>query len=84
MNTANWIPDLFMKQVEADGPWYLFSPNEVPELHESFGEKFEKKYWKYVKKGQDGELGVFREVKAKDYAICKLQEQYEAQYTILV
>lgn len=66
MNTANWIPDLFMKQVEADGPWYLFSPNEVPELHETFGEKFEKKYWKYVKKGQDGELNVFRELKAKD------------------
>ena len=66
MNTANWIPDLFMKQVEADGPWYLFSPNEVPELHETFGEAFETKYWEYVKKGQDGELNVFRELKAKD------------------
>jgi ribonucleoside-diphosphate reductase alpha chain len=66
MNTANWIPDLFMKQVEADGPWYLFSPNEVPELHEIFGEAFETKYWEYVKKGQDGELNVFRELKAKD------------------
>ena len=55
-----------MKQVEADGPWYLFSPNETPELHEIFGEKFEAKYWEYVKKGQEGELSVFREVKAKD------------------
>ena len=66
MNTANWIPDLFMKQVEADGSWYLFSPNEVPELHETFGEEFETKYWEYVQKGQEGELSVFRELKAKD------------------
>ena len=66
MNTANWIPDLFLQQVEKDESWYLFSPNETPELHEIYGEEFEQKYWEYVEKGKAGELRVFKEIKAKD------------------
>lgn len=66
MNTANWIPDLFMKQVENDGLWYLFSPDEVTDLHELWGEAFEAKYWEYVEKGKNGELRLFREISAKD------------------
>ncbi len=66
MNTANWIPDLFMKQVMTDGPWYLFSSHEAPELHETYGEEFEKHYWGYVEKGKRGELRVFEERNAKD------------------
>lgn len=66
MNTANWIPDLFMKQVEADSTWYLFSPDEVPELHDLFGDAFEKRYWEYVEKGKQGELRLFKEVSAKE------------------
>jgi ribonucleoside-diphosphate reductase alpha chain len=66
MNTANWIPDLFMKQVYIDGPWYLFSPDETPDLHSLFGAAFEARYWEYVEKGQRGELSLFKEVKAKD------------------
>tara|TARA_R100000008_G_scaffold71036_1_gene48767 strand:- start:2497 stop:4938 length:2442 start_codon:yes stop_codon:yes gene_type:complete len=66
MNTANWIPDLFLKQVEQDKDWYLFSPNETPELHEIYGEDFESKYWEYVEKGKNGELRVFKEVRAKE------------------
>lgn len=66
MNTANWIPDLFLKRVDEDGKWYLFSPNETPELHELFGREFEKKYNEYTKKGLKGELRVFREVSAKE------------------
>ena len=66
MNTANWIPDLFLKQVEQDKSWYLFSPNETPELHEIYGEDFESKYWEYVEKGKSGELRVFKEVQAKE------------------
>ena len=66
MNTANWIPDLFLQQVEKDESWYLFSPNETPELHEIYGKEFEQKYWEYVEKGKAGELRVFKEVKAKD------------------
>tara|TARA_A100001037_G_scaffold67550_1_gene60030 strand:+ start:78442 stop:80916 length:2475 start_codon:yes stop_codon:yes gene_type:complete len=65
MNTANWIPDLFMEQVEKDGDWHLFSPDEVPELHETFGAEFKKHYKKYVKKGNAGELRVFKTVSAK-------------------
>ena len=66
MNTANWIPDLFLQQVEKDESWYLFSPNETPELHEIYGKEFEQKYWEYVEKGKAGELRVFKEIKAKD------------------
>ena len=44
MNTALWIPDLFMKRVMSDGDWTLFSPDEVPELHEIYGAAFEQKY----------------------------------------
>jgi len=66
MNTANWIPDLFMNQVKNDGPWYLFSPDETPELHSLFGKEFESKYWEYVEKGKRGELRLFKEIRAKD------------------
>lgn len=66
LNTAHWIPDLFMKQVESEGKWYLFSPEEVPDLQETFGDEFEQKYWRYVEKGKAGELRLFREVNAKD------------------
>ena len=66
MNTANWIPDLFLKYVQDDEPWYLFSPNETPELHELWGKDFEKKYKEYVKKGKNGELKIFKEISAKE------------------
>ena len=47
MNTANWIPDLFMKRVIEDGPWTLFSPDEVPDLHDLYGQRFEARYREY-------------------------------------
>ncbi|MFW0028715.1 MAG: ribonucleoside-diphosphate reductase subunit alpha [Coxiella endosymbiont of Dermacentor nuttalli] len=56
MNTANWIPDLFMKRVFENGFWTLFSPDEVPDLHDKFGESFEKTYITYEKKAQRGEI----------------------------
>nr|WP_319640522.1 ribonucleoside-diphosphate reductase subunit alpha [Coxiella endosymbiont of Dermacentor marginatus] len=56
MNTANWIPDLFMKRVFENGFWTLFSPDEVPDLHDKFGESFEKTYVTYEKKAQRGEI----------------------------
>tara|TARA_B110000495_G_scaffold91338_1_gene78898 strand:- start:2061 stop:4508 length:2448 start_codon:yes stop_codon:yes gene_type:complete len=77
MNTANWIPDLFMKYVLEDQPWYLFSPNEVPELHEVYGKEFERKYKEYVKKGKKGELRIFREVSAKDLWKKMLRSLFE-------
>lgn len=64
MNTANWIPDLFMKRVAEDKDWTLFSPNEVPELHDLCGVKFEKAYLAYEAKARNGEIRVFKTLKA--------------------
>ncbi len=64
MNTANWIPDLFMKRVAEDKDWTLFSPNEAPELHELCGNKFEKAYVAYEAKAANGEMRVHKTIKA--------------------
>jgi ribonucleoside-diphosphate reductase alpha chain len=64
MNTANWIPDLFMKRVAEDKEWTLFSPNEAPELHELCGKKFEKAYKAYEKKAAKGGMRVYKTVQA--------------------
>ena len=64
MNTANWIPDLFMKRVAEDKEWTLFSPNETPELHELCGKKFEKAYAAYEKKAANGQMRVYKTIKA--------------------
>jgi ribonucleoside-diphosphate reductase alpha chain len=56
MNTANWIPDLFMKRMEARGTWTLFRANETPDLHHLFGKKFEEAYLKYEKMGEEGKI----------------------------
>jgi len=77
MNTANWIPDLFFKRVQDDGPWYLFSPNETRDLHELYGKEFEKKYDEYTKLGKQGKLRIFREVQAKDLWKKMLRSLFE-------
>jgi len=77
LNTANWIPDYFMKCIQEDSPWYLFSPNEVPELHDLHGKAFEKKYKEYVKLGKKGELRTFREVSAKELWKKMLRSLFE-------
>ncbi len=77
MNTAHWIPDLFLKCVQEDKPWYLFTTSEVPELHELYGKDFEKKYYEYVKRGQNGELRIFKEVQAKDLWKKMLRSLFE-------
>jgi len=64
MNTANWIPDLFMKRVMEAGEWTLFSPADVPDLHEKVGKAFEKAYTDYERKAQVGELKLFRRIPA--------------------
>jgi ribonucleoside-diphosphate reductase alpha chain len=56
MNTANWIPDLFMKRVVEEGSWTLFSPDEAPELHDLYGKAFEEAYVKYEAKASRGEM----------------------------
>ncbi|MDF2379741.1 MAG: ribonucleoside-diphosphate reductase subunit alpha [Candidatus Gracilibacteria bacterium] len=66
MNTANWIPDLFMKRVESAGTWTLFSPNDVKDLHDLYGAAFEKRYEEYEKMTETGEITHFKKVEAKD------------------
>ena len=56
MNTANWIPDLFMKRMEARGTWTLFRANETPDLHHLYGRKFEEAYLRYEKLGEEGKI----------------------------
>jgi len=56
MNTANWIPDLFMKRMEARGTWTLFRSNEVPDLHELYGRKFEERYHQYEELAEQGKI----------------------------
>lgn len=66
MNTASWIPDLFVKRVMADTNWTLFSPDETPDLHHLYGKKFEERYEEYEKQARAGKIKLFRTVKAKD------------------
>ncbi len=64
MNTANWIPDLFMKRVFEDGSWTLFSPNDAPDLHDLYGEAFEAAYAAY--EAQCGKtITLYKQVSAK-------------------
>ncbi|MGH8313804.1 MAG: ribonucleoside-diphosphate reductase subunit alpha, partial [Steroidobacterales bacterium] len=64
MNTANWIPDLFMKRVMEGGDWTLFSPADVPDLHDKWGRRFEEAYARHEEKAARGELKLFKKLPA--------------------
>ncbi|MBI5913030.1 ribonucleoside-diphosphate reductase subunit alpha [Candidatus Azambacteria bacterium] len=66
MDTANWVPDLFMKRVEADGEWTLFSPDETPDLHHIYGTKFEERYTAYEALAREGKIRLTKTMKARD------------------
>ncbi|WP_280568048.1 ribonucleoside-diphosphate reductase subunit alpha [Chromohalobacter sp. 296-RDG] len=66
MNTANWVPDLFMKRVCDDEEWTLFSPSTCPDLHDLYGAAFETRYAEYEEMTLTGQLKLFKRVKAKD------------------
>jgi len=66
MNTANWIPDLFMRRVMEKGSWTLFSPSDVPDLHDKFGGDFERTYSAYEAKAARGEITPSRTLQASD------------------
>jgi len=66
MNTANWIPDLFMRRVMEKGEWTLFSPNDVPDLHDKYGKAFETAYVAYEAKAARGEISPAKTVQAAD------------------
>ncbi|EHR51469.1 ribonucleoside-diphosphate reductase, alpha subunit [Saccharomonospora marina XMU15] len=65
MNTANWVPDEFLRRVEADGEWTLFSPDEVAGLHDTYGAEFARRYRAYERAADAGEIRVFRRVRAR-------------------
>jgi ribonucleoside-diphosphate reductase alpha chain len=66
MNTANWIPDLFMKRVMEKGDWTLFSPSETPDLHDKVGKAFEEAYLGYEAAAARGEIRVFKKIASND------------------
>jgi len=66
MNTANWIPDLFMKRVQSGGEWTLFSPSDVPDLHDLYGEAFDARYAEYERRTEVGEIKLFKRLPAVD------------------
>jgi ribonucleoside-diphosphate reductase alpha chain len=64
MNTANWVPDLFMQRVMEGGDWTLFSPNDVPDLHELYGRAFAAAYVEYERRADRGEIKLFKRIPA--------------------
>jgi ribonucleoside-diphosphate reductase alpha chain len=64
MNTANWIPDLFIKRVRENGMWTLFSPNDTPDLHDLYGQAFEKRYEQYEADAEAGKIKLFKRIEA--------------------
>ena len=77
MNTANWIPDLFMKRVFEDGDWTLFSPNDVSDLHDLHGSAFEFRYLHYEALTRTGELELYKRIRAQDLWRKMLSMLYE-------
>lgn len=65
MNTANWIPDLFMKRVGADQSWTLFSPDETPDLHGLYGAAFERQYAAYEQQAREGNIRNYKTISAR-------------------
>ncbi len=66
MNTANWVPDLFMKRVVEDGDWMLFSPDDTPDLHDAYGQDFTRRYEAHEARVARGEIRNFRKLRAQD------------------
>jgi ribonucleoside-diphosphate reductase alpha chain len=64
MNSANWIPDLFMKRVAENKEWTLFSPEEAPDLHDLYGQEFDARYQHYEKLADEGRIKLFKRVPA--------------------
>ena len=66
MNTANWVPDLFMKRVSEGKPWTLFTPSDTPDLHDLYGKAFEERYQYYEGLTQTGEMDFYKKVDAAE------------------
>jgi ribonucleoside-diphosphate reductase alpha chain len=77
MNTANWVPDLFMQRVCAEGQWTLFSPDETPDLHDLTGAAFTARYVEYEEMARNGAIKNFKTIKAGDLWRKMLSMLYE-------
>ena len=82
MNTANWIPDLFMKRVTEDGEWTLLSPADAPDLHDLYGKAFEQRYLAYEEQTRNGELKLFKRIKAADLWRKMLSMLFETEASV--
>ena len=80
MHMASWIPDLFMRAVQAQEDWYLFDPKECPLLHDLFGEKFDKKYKYYCRKADKGEIKNYKKIDAKSLWKKMLKVLFETSH----
>ena len=80
MNTASWIPDIFMRKVQKEEDWYMFNPSECPELHDLFGDKFDKKYKSYCRKAEQGEIKNFKKLPAKELWKKMLKVLFETSH----
>ena len=80
LNTASWVPDLFMNYVLDEKDWYMFDPSECSDLHDLFGEAFIKKYKKYCKMAEAGEISNFRKMPAKDLWKKMLKVLFETSH----
>jgi len=80
MNTASWVPDLFMQKVRADEDWYMFCPSDSRDLHEAFGDCFTTVYEQMIDKAEAGELKNFRKVKAKELWKKMLKVLFETSH----
>ena len=80
MNTASWLPDIFLRKVEAEEDWYMFDPSECKELHDLFADKFDKKYNYYCKKAEKGEIKNFKKMPAKELWKKMLKVLFETSH----
>lgn len=80
MNFASWIPDLFMKRVEADLNWTFFSPDEVSDLHHIYGKEFEERYCEYEAQACEGKIALFKVVSARELWRKMLTRLFETGY----
>ena len=80
INTASWIPDIFMRKVKSDEDWYMLNPSECPELHDLYGEAFDKKYQFYCRKAEKGEIKSFYKISAKELWKKMLKVLFETSH----
>ena len=80
MNTALWIPDMFMRKVEQEADWYLFCPSDAAHLHDLYGQDFDEAYNELCNKAESGELKLFKKIKAKDLWKKVLKSVFETSH----